>query len=181
MFDFLRKTVLGAAAALALTLSVVASAPSEAAVIYLSGNAYTGSLAGTNSLGTIDLDNGAFVFSGVTGAATGSLDFTAMSGSLLPSATGAMQILIQAGQGSGITFTTLTFGGVAITLNAVTGGFAGTFSAPLPAVFDLAFTGANTFDSLQITIAAVPLPAGGLLLLGALGGLAALRRRKMAA
>jgi len=34
--------------------------------------------------------------------------------------------------------------------------------------------------SLQATVAAVPLPAGGLLLIGALGGLAALRRRKMA-
>ena len=34
---------------------------------------------------------------------------------------------------------------------------------------------------LDLTVAAVPLPAGGLLLLGALGGLAALRRRKQAA
>jgi hypothetical protein len=31
-----------------------------------------------------------------------------------------------------------------------------------------------------VQIAAVPLPAGGLLLLGALGGFAALRRRKTA-
>lgn len=181
MFDSLRKAIFGAATALALTLSVAATTSSEAAVVYVSGNTYTGTLAGANALGPIDLDVDAFVFSGVTGAATGSLSFTAISGSLLPSASGAMQILIQAGKSSGITFTTLTFGGVAITLNAVTGGFAGTFSAPLPAVFDLAFTGANVADSLQITVAAVPLPAGGLLLIGALGGLAALRRRKMAA
>ena len=35
--------------------------------------------------------------------------------------------------------------------------------------------------NVDYTIAAVPLPAGGLLLLGSLGGLAALRRRKKSA
>lgn len=35
------------------------------------------------------------------------------------------------------------------------------------------------FDSLGLTPSAVPLPAGGLLLMGALAGLAALRRRKV--
>ncbi|MGV8954169.1 MAG: VPLPA-CTERM sorting domain-containing protein, partial [Cypionkella sp.] len=33
-------------------------------------------------------------------------------------------------------------------------------------------------DSISVTPATIPLPAGGLLLLGALGGVAALRRRK---
>jgi len=37
---------------------------------------------------------------------------------------------------------------------------------------------ASAFRVTNLTIAAVPLPAGGLLLLGALGGLGALRRRK---
>lgn len=49
--------------------------------------------------------------------------------------------------------------------------------------YALSFAGAGTDDSLggfvdAVSIAAVPVPAGGLLLLGALGGIAALRRRK---
>ena len=49
---------------------------------------------------------------------------------------------------------------------------------------DLAFdevmfsSGQNAFEFAQLSVATVPLPAGGLLLLGALGGIAALRRRK---
>ncbi len=45
----------------------------------------------------------------------------------------------------------------------------------------LRWTASNPGDHIRVITAAVPLPAGGLLLLGALGGLAALRRRKMAA
>ena len=37
------------------------------------------------------------------------------------------------------------------------------------------------FEYANLQVAAVPLPAGGLLLIGAMGGLAALRRRKAAA
>lgn len=49
--------------------------------------------------------------------------------------------------------------------------------------YDLSFVASENSDSLgglidNVSIAAVPVPAGGLLLLGALGGLAALRRRK---
>ncbi|MGV8954748.1 MAG: VPLPA-CTERM sorting domain-containing protein [Cypionkella sp.] len=48
----------------------------------------------------------------------------------------------------------------------------------------LSFAGGGSSDSLggfvdAVSISAVPVPAGGLLLLGALGGLAALRRRKL--
>lgn len=43
------------------------------------------------------------------------------------------------------------------------------------------FGGDTPAFEMSNVLAAVPLPAGGLLLLGALGGLAALRRRKMAA
>ena len=55
------------------------------------------------------------------------------------------------------------------------------------AQFDLVyFEGSMTQAALEVTLnnrvlSAVPLPAGGLLLIGALGGLAALRRRKAAA
>ncbi|WP_265501153.1 VPLPA-CTERM sorting domain-containing protein [Paracoccus beibuensis] len=42
-------------------------------------------------------------------------------------------------------------------------------------------TSYDGFDVAQISVAAVPLPAAGLMLMGGLGGLAALRRRKKAA
>lgn len=51
--------------------------------------------------------------------------------------------------------------------------------------YDLVFAASGTDNSLggfidNVSIAPIPLPAGGLLLIGALGGLAALRRRKSA-
>lgn len=51
--------------------------------------------------------------------------------------------------------------------------------------YDLVFAASGTDNSLggfidNVSIAPIPLPAGGLLLIGALGGLAALRRRKAA-
>lgn len=57
------------------------------------------------------------------------------------------------------------------------------FSGPAAAVGELFLYNwdSNTGDnsgSIEATVSAVPLPAGGLLLLGALGGIAALRRRK---
>lgn len=42
-------------------------------------------------------------------------------------------------------------------------------------------TSFDGYDVSKVSIAPVPLPAGGLMLLGGLGGLAALRRRKKAA
>lgn len=47
--------------------------------------------------------------------------------------------------------------------------------------FDSVKFTSNGQNSFEFALAPVPLPAGGLLLLGALGGLAALRRRKQAA
>lgn len=71
-----------------------------------------------------------------------------------PSRTRGFAIFTQLSAGETDTLT-LSFGD---TVNTIRGGQAG----------------------LQMTVAAVPLPAGGLLLLGALGGIAALRRRKTA-
>lgn len=48
-------------------------------------------------------------------------------------------------------------------------------------LFDGAFLGDDNFTLKKFTVTTVPLPAGGLLLLGGLGSLAALRRRKKAA
>ena len=57
------------------------------------------------------------------------------------------------------------------------------FSVTMAGPDTLSFSGVGDNDSLgglldDVSISAVPLPAGGLLLLGALGGLAAMRRRK---
>lgn len=56
--------------------------------------------------------------------------------------------------------------------------------ASIPKFLIVSYTGVKQGGDLDIQVAAVsavPLPAGGLLLVGALGGLAALRRRKKAA
>ncbi len=78
--------------------------------------------------------------------------------------------------------------GITMVANGLTGGVS---AAPTVAVntafragwgnFTLYYAAANGNPSiLNVDVAAVPVPAGGLLLLGALGGLAALRRRKTA-
>ncbi len=78
-------------------------------------------------------------------------------------------------------------------ITVVASGLIGGVSAPPTTVvntvfgaqngaFDLYYAAANGNPSiLKVDVALVPLPAGGLLLIGALGGLAALRRRKLAA
>ena len=179
MLDSIRKTFLGLAAALAL-VTTVAPTVSNAAVTSFFDNTFGGTLDANENLGLIDLDDGAFTFSGITGASSGGLNFSVMSSSLAPTASGAMQILIEAAGSSAISFTNLSFGGVNLVLQPIIGGFAAYFSAAVPADFVFNFTNANRSDSIQISLAAVPLPAGGLLLIGALGGLAAMRRRKAA-
>ena len=177
MFDRMRSLALAAAAAAVVSLAPVAS---QAAVIPLGGNVFGGTLALNEDLGTLDLADGVIVFSGVTGAATGGLTFDVTNSGSIQEASGTMQVLIMQSFPGTISFTELSFGGVAIALNPVLGGWAGTFSAMLPASFVMEFANANVADSVQISIAAIPLPAGGLLLIGALGGLALLRRRKSA-
>ena len=180
MLDFVRKTLLGVTAAVALVTTFTPTM-SDAAVVNIYDNTYVGSLELSQNLGLIDIDNGAFTFAGVTGASSGGLTFSVMSSSIVPAAAGNMQILIQALGTNAINITTLSFGGVNLVLQPVLGGFAAAFSAQLPATFAFNFTGANRGDAIQLTLASVPpipVPAAGLLLIGALGGLGLLRRRK---
>lgn len=177
MFTRIRSLALAAAAA---ALVSFAPAVSQASVTALGNNVFTGTLDLNENLGMLDLADGSIVFSGVTGAATGGLTFEVINSGSLQQAAGSTQVLIQAGKNNTINFTTLAFGGTPISLHPVTGGWAGTFSSMLPADFELQFTNANPADSVQVTIAAIPLPAGGLLLITALGGMALLRRRKAA-
>jgi hypothetical protein len=62
----------------------------------------------------------------------------------------------------------------------------GIFTVGANSAYDLDFAAVGSSDSLggfidNVSVAAVPVPAAGLLLVGALGGLAALRRRRAAA
>ena len=162
---------LAATAAIAL---VPMTAP--AAVTMQGPNNYTGTLEGGVDLGTIDLADGSFVFSGLTGGDSGGLDFTLTDGGA-PSAAGTIQILIEALQPNTI-LPVLSFGGNVAAFEPIVGGWAATFSAPLEAAFDFSFTGANVGDSIQLTVAAIPVPAAGMLLLTALGGLGLMARRR---
>ena len=76
-----------------------------------------------------------------------------------------------------------TFGGTPLNFTEVGGDFVATFSTALAdgsdvAQFVLDFSGFEQGDQFQVNVAAIPLPASILMLLGALGGLAFIGRRR---
>ena len=150
----------------------------SAAVTTSGSNNFTGSLDGDVDLGVIDLADGSFVFSGITGAESGSLNFTVTDGDA-PGATGTIQVLFEEGQPESI-MPMRMWAGSSVAFTSVIGGLAAEFSAPLDADFAFSFTGANPGDSVQLSIAAIPVPAAGMLLLTALGGLGVVARRRKA-
>jgi hypothetical protein len=177
MFDLLRKTFLGVTAALTLGLSAA-----DAATIDPNSNVSDG--------GSYDILAASYfygiTFTGTDGAGSFEFEFTNTSAT---SATVGVTI------GTVLQFTASFSGGVIVEwLNGQSVAIPGGTPA---AIFNLSTVlGAGLSDTLRVTygdptgggiadidlsIAAVPLPAGGLLLLGALGGLVALRRRKTAA
>jgi hypothetical protein len=77
-------------------------------------------------------------------------------------------------------------GGAAQTSVGMWTEITGLFNVAQDGVYDLDFAAVGSSDSFggfidNVSVAPVPVPAAGLLLLGALGGIAALRRRRMAA
>ena len=171
MFNLLRKTFLGAVAALALS---VASGASEAATLIFNG--------GSSSISYGDGFTATII--NPTGAGSFIHTFTSVADPLGVDA-----------QVSVLTITG-TFVGMNLSwLDASLATLSSVSVVPFSTTLATVFTIPNLTQSVRVSwtsstpsavavlgvVAAVPVPAGGLLLLGALGGLTALRRRKMAA
>jgi len=198
MLDFARKTLLGLGAALALGIA----APSTAATLGGSGygpNSPSCSEIGSNANTFANIDvlaGAAFNSTFMNDEAGGNFCFNFKNTSATNAAvTLAVATVNQAGLfwgfKNGVALFSEQFG--PLPLWSVAQGlfdskqFSFTITAGTSIFFDFVYGQAyatSTFGLPQInfTVAAtpVPLPAGGLLLIGALGGLAALRRRKAA-
>lgn len=185
MFNIARATGLAAVAALSLGLS---AATSEAAVIYATSvdsyNQGAGVVAPrdntANALGAAD---GSFLALGLGGDATFSFGQLFGSPSKVIEVTfGLRSNHIEKATVIGI------LGGVETVIGFIANGVAESVIS-FTGIFDqlklvdtspLGGHSVDGFDIDSISVSTVPLPAGGLLLAGALGGIAALRRRKTA-
>ena len=185
MFNIARATGLGAIAALSLGLS---AATSEAAVIYATSVDQYNQGAGVvaprdntdNALGAAD---GSFLALGLGGDAT--FSFGQVFGS-----PGAVFEITFGKRSNHIEKATIIgiLGGIETVIAFIANGasesvftFTGIFDQLK--IVDTSPIGGGSVDGFDIDavkVSTVPLPAGGLLLAGALGGIAALRRRKTA-
>lgn len=188
MFDFVKKTALAAAVAFAMAPAAVSAAVVDMTPTFTNIGVGGGGPYNLDAIGVDNFrwDNNAFNGADASGALFG-FEFTADT---LPQPTNAAVTLNLLGEFSGFqmawsTDNVLDAGDLffpaptdvlGLGVSRVTTTFA---SVPqyLIVKYDSVVTGGN----IDIRVAAVPLPAGGLLLMGALGGLAALRRRRKAA
>ena len=186
MFNIARATGLGAIAALSLGLS---AATSEAAVIYATNVDSYHQGAGVvaprdntnNALGAAD---GSFLALGLGGDAT--FSFGQLFGS--PSKVIEVTFGSRSNHVEKATVIGITAGGAETVLGYIANGvaesvitFTGIFAQlKLVDTSPLGGHSIDGFDIDSIAVSTVPVPAGGLLLAGALGGIAALRRRKTA-
>lgn len=182
--SIMTKTSIGALAVGAMLALTPMKA--DAALVHYGDNLYTGTLSPAETIATpIDLADGYFTFGGITGGTIGGLTFDIFNSGTTAQSKGSVQLLLSSA--SSIVIDKLDFGGVSLLpLGPITGGYGALFSATLPQnapglEFDLQFSSANQGDAFHLTISPVPLPAGGLLLLTALGGVAVLRRKRKAA
>lgn len=176
MFDLLKKTAVAAAvsiamlpaAASAVTLDATNNITNTGSFDIFGGPYFFGaSFSGTDTSGMFSFD---FFNSSATDKTVGVTVGTVLQstakfiGGVTAEWLNGNSIFIPEGKTQVFEITTLLAAGSSDTLKI-------TFGDP---------SGGGRAD-IDLTVAAVPLPAGGLLLLGALGGLAALRRRKQAA
>lgn len=181
MFDLLRKTFLGAVAALAL---VIPGGAAYAATVTLSNGDVI------NPLDVGDEYLFETLLSGPGGPGSVSFTFTALAADApLPVLASTANVIGGTLTGAYMTWfdgvntysgTLTSFGSPVF---AIIGQASTLFTDPsaLTQVLTFGWTGRSGSSQVSVRVSAVPLPAGGLLLIGALGGLAALRRRKMAA
>lgn len=184
MFNFVRTAGLAAVAALSMT------AAADAAIVYATGvtidNVGTGAGApGRNDpLDTLGAADGNFYSLGLGGAAT----FTFLPAAFFKGPLSVVEITfgnrakhVEIVDIYGIAGMTSTFLGTITNSTLVSSlNFAGIFSALQLVDGSVGKKGRDGFDIDSVSVAAVPLPAGGLLLLSGLAGIAALRRRKAA-
>lgn len=189
MFQAVRNTFIAATAALALGFF---GAGAQAAVINLTDGAVI------NPVNANDLYTYEEQLTGTGGAETRSFAFTA-NASQLPLSLGAVSLSLQSVNGTisgffmslsdGITTTYLDIVATAIIKSGKIVGYdlsgyveqafnAQSLTQTLTIGWDGYNLGTNGSVQISMQVAAVPLPAGGLLLIGAIGGLAVLRRRK---
>ena len=200
------KTFLGLAAAAAL-VTVVSATTSSAAVLYASQNdsfnqgtivfTHPGRDDPANALGMVD---GAFLSLGLGGDATFSFGTPAGAkfgspGVVIEVTTGVranhvetadiygVNGLIETLIGSitnSVATNMFTFSGFFTQLKLVDTSPPGSCKNPAKGFGCVGSTDGFDIDSISVTPAPVPLPAGGLLLLTAIGGIAVMRRRKAA-
>jgi hypothetical protein len=111
---------------------------------------------------------------------SGSLTFGVFSSNGAPAANGSVDInMVRDNE----TFMG-TFDGQPLTFEGVGGDFVATFGTAFDDASDMAefylqFSGFDAGDQFQVNVSAVPLPASILMLMGALGGMAFLGRRRL--
>jgi len=184
MFQAVRNTFIAATAALALGLF---STGAQAAVVTLNDGDVISPI---NANDTYIYES---TLTGSSGAGSVSFDFVATPAQL-PLSLGAITINLASFKANISGFYMSLFDGVNTTFATISvqnfGNLGFTFGGAVETAFDNGLSQTLTigWDSynvgspgslqLSVSVAAVPLPAGGLLLIGAIGGLAALRRRK---
>jgi hypothetical protein len=187
MIKLVKTSAMGAAAAVALTLSTAGAQATP--VAYASGS--------TDVMVTAPVAADRGIVANAYGASDGKFYSLSLGGSavftFLPAVAfrspGAVVEVTNGKRESYLESMDLygVLGGFATYIGSVTNAaattiftFAGKFDSLKVVDTSPGGTGRDGFDidSISVTPATIPLPAGGLLLLGALGGVAALRRRK---